>query len=666
MKFLSDYAGYDRKKVVPCLFLLLALSPAVFFTQEHNSFENAVIKEYGERRKPSPAVIADGYETKAADAVARALEMHLADDPYWHTLLHYKPAAFGHYKSLVDDPYFFMAVDGKKNPEAELIATINGFFSVPPNEDEFHAIRRFPGRYAWLKEQLHLTDSDFPYDGDIFFRATMMQMNPGDLYLVFPAGYMKNPASVFGHTFLLVEYEGKPRLLANAINYGAVTQGPHGLTYMLRGLFGAYNGYYGFIPYYEKIKQYANIDMRDMWEYRLILSAEEKERLFRHVFDMSSIYSKYFFISENCSYNLLFLLEAACPETRLTQKIAGVVEPVETVKLIYEEGLADKIEFRPSLYKKIQDNENLLTARQNRYVKAVCRGKKSVADFPFSDIPVEKQIVIWDTAADYLSYLLSAKKITPAEYRPRLISILSARKKLGKNENEANIPLPSAPHNAHGSKKIAVQGGHDAGGAYIGAQFRLTAHEQLEKSAGYADNSQISFISVDARFHPLTKSFVLKKADFADMISLPASDCLFINPAVDFALGAASVPDKNRDEHIAFRLKALPGISCTPFHWAQIYALAGGEFFASSHFSYGVDVLLGGECGIITTAGPWKNKLSANVLCSPIYTSHLRMIFSAEECIAVSQNFSLKGGYSFQREYDEYWHNFFLSMNMYF
>lgn len=663
---MSCYAGYDHKKVVPCLFLVLAFSSAVFSAQENNALENTVIKEYGERREPSPAVIADGYEEQAAEAVAHALELRLSDAPYWHTLLHYKPAAFGHYKSLVDDPYFFMAADGKKNPEAELIATINGFFSVPPKDDEFHAIRRFPGRYAWLKEQLNLTDSDFPYDGDIFFRTTMTQMKTGDLYLVFPAGYMKNPASVFGHTFLLVEYEGKPRLLANAINYGAVTQGPHGLTYMIRGLFGAYNGYYGFIPYYEKIKQYANIDMRDMWEYRLVLTEKEKERLLRHTFDMSSIYSKYFFISENCSYNLLFLIEAACPETRITQKISGVVEPVETVKLIYEEGLTDKIEFRPSLYKKIQNNENLLTARQNRYVKAVCRGRKSVSDFPFQDIPAEKQIIIWDTAADYLSYLLSTKKITPEEYRPRLISVLSARRKLGKNENVPPVPLPSAPHNAHGSKKIAFQGGHDAGGAYIGTQFRLSAHEQLEKSAGYSDNSQISFISVDARFHPIANSFVLKKADFADIISLPASDCLFINPAIAFSLGAASVPDKDRDEHIAFRLKALPGLSVQPFRWVQLYALAGGEFFAAAHFTYGVELLLGGECGFITTAGPWKNKLSANVLISPIDTSHLRMVFSAEECVFISQNFSLKGGYSFHQEYNEYWHDFFLAMNVYF
>lgn len=117
-----------------------------------------------------------------------------------------------------------------------------------------------------------------------------------------------------------------------------------GPLYAILGLAGGFHGYYGFEAYYEKIKQYSDMDMRDMWEYRLNLTDDEKDRLLRHVFDLAGIYSKYFFTGENCSYNLLFLIEAARPETKVTERIGGV-EPVETVKLIYESGLADKIEY---------------------------------------------------------------------------------------------------------------------------------------------------------------------------------------------------------------------------------------------------------------------------------------------------------------------------------
>ena len=55
--------------------------------------------------------------------LASAHQMKLHEDPYWHILLHYKPGVFG-YESLVDDPGFFLAPDGKTNPDAELDATI--------------------------------------------------------------------------------------------------------------------------------------------------------------------------------------------------------------------------------------------------------------------------------------------------------------------------------------------------------------------------------------------------------------------------------------------------------------------------------------------------------------------------------------------------------------
>jgi len=53
--------------------------------------------------------------------------MKLHEDPYWHILLHYKPGVSG-YESLVDDPRYFLAPDGKTNPETELDATIRAFF----------------------------------------------------------------------------------------------------------------------------------------------------------------------------------------------------------------------------------------------------------------------------------------------------------------------------------------------------------------------------------------------------------------------------------------------------------------------------------------------------------------------------------------------------------
>ncbi len=73
-----------------------------------------------------------------------AREKHLADERYWDVLLHYKKNGSGR-KSLVDDPRYFLAPDGKVNPGAELEATIRSFFQEEIKDKE-HPRCRFIAR----------------------------------------------------------------------------------------------------------------------------------------------------------------------------------------------------------------------------------------------------------------------------------------------------------------------------------------------------------------------------------------------------------------------------------------------------------------------------------------------------------------------------------------
>lgn len=81
-----------------------------------------------------------------ADHLVREAErLNLDRDSYWHVLVHYRNTLFG-VKSLVDDPKFFLAPDGRTNPRAELHATIRAFFD-PPCERPKHPVCRFVARY---------------------------------------------------------------------------------------------------------------------------------------------------------------------------------------------------------------------------------------------------------------------------------------------------------------------------------------------------------------------------------------------------------------------------------------------------------------------------------------------------------------------------------------
>src|SRR5512147_2288231 len=92
--------------------------------------------------------------------VSTARDTNLHRDHYWDVLLHYKRSGSGR-KSLVDDPKFFLAPDGKTNPASELEATIKDLFREVEAGDD-HPRCRFPARSAWLREKLNIDESKLP------------------------------------------------------------------------------------------------------------------------------------------------------------------------------------------------------------------------------------------------------------------------------------------------------------------------------------------------------------------------------------------------------------------------------------------------------------------------------------------------------------------------
>ena len=99
------------------------------------------------------------------EMVSQAVEQELYQDPYWHLLLHYRPGRLRGIRSLVDDPLFFSAPDGKTSPQSELEATLRASFEpYDQAEERDHAICRFPARFRWLDQMLSFDRDQLPSD----------------------------------------------------------------------------------------------------------------------------------------------------------------------------------------------------------------------------------------------------------------------------------------------------------------------------------------------------------------------------------------------------------------------------------------------------------------------------------------------------------------------
>ena len=292
-----------------------------------------------------------------------------------------------------------------------------------------------------------------------------------------------------------------------------------------------------------------------------------------------------------------------------------------------------------------------MSAAQREYVKDVCFGRKTPADFPFVDADAETKAAIWELASDYLKFLLPSGKIAPADYRKRVIMVLSARKDLGQINLFMDQAAPQPPHLAHGSSRVDIGGGHDDKGFYSELGFRITAHDTMDADPGYTKNSQMVFGHADVRYQINEKKISLRALDLVDIVSLPTSDSFFLNWGFNFRTGLESNQSAADAETLAWRVKIMPALSSSPAEWLQAYAFAGADSYFAPSYRYGTDLLPGGEVGVITTAGVWKSRLAASLERAVWPRSHTRYALSADERIAVSQDVTLTGSYRWEGDY---------------
>lgn len=571
------------------------------------------------------------------ELLKKAEEEKLYNNRYWQILLHYKPKRSG-FESFIDDPRFFLSPDGKEKPEAELEATLRAFYQSDKKDDE-HPKCRFIARYEWLKEKLDIDESVF---SDIVckdFNNTIDNVvQPRSLVLVFPAFYMNNPASMFGHTLLRIDSSYQSKLLSHAVNYAAYID-DSGILYPFKGIFGFYKGYYKVFPYYERVKEYNDIEQRDMWEYRLNLSEEEVRRMFMHIWELRDIYSFYYFFDENCSYNLLFLLEAAKPSFILTDKTGPWVIPVDTLRAVKNSGIVASTEFRPAMATRIRYIASLLNEDSQKTALKIV--EQEIDPDQILDIDNNEKIKILDLAIEIIQYKYNKQKLTRDEYSKLFLSALRARSTLGNPDENSFIPIPKQPEEGHFSSRFSLGIGVKGDNPFQELRYRPAYHNLIDPDDGYLVGSQIVFADTAVRYYTNGK-IRLETFDLIDIVSLSPRNNFFKPLSWKVKTGLTQKMGIDKDEHLIYQLDTGFGIAFQHEFIGLYYALAeaslnvGGEF--KDNYALGVGIGVGTVKQITDL---WKVNLSAEALFYKLGERFQENKVSAVQTLRLDQNNSL-------------------------
>ena len=539
-----------------------------------------------------------------------AIEKKLHQKQYWLRLGHYKKRWLGGYKSEADGGLFFLAREGKVDPQQELIATLQGFFlgdAIHPTE--MHPQCRFPERLRWLDVELKfkhlLPDVDCSR-----FENWKSESNIGSAQIVFASYYLNNPASLFGHTFLkLVRRNSNVNndLLNHGVNYAANPTTLNPLFYAILGLSGGFPGTYTMFPYYLKVNEYADFESRDLWEYSLKLNEEQLDRLVNHLWELGSTHFDYFYFNENCSYQILTLLEVAVPEVDLSSRLIYVVQPIDTVKILKENTtLLGEVKFRPSqLTEYLLKYRNL--RRQNRDEVSRAISEKSL---PADSLSVEERAEILETILDFYDYKYGREIKDEAKTHKNLL--LKERAKLGKVQTYSAsefIPQEQAV-DGHETSQFRIRSGVLNSFPVFELTWRPAMRELIDDPFGYSPYLQMLMMGFTGRLYRDSDNeklhFIFHDWEIISIYSMAPVQENIVQPSWSVQIGAQNLSLEtgksiNGRTNMYAQAGLGPSFSIPVLKELLVYSLIQARFDISDSFGYGWRL-----APVLTTGMIWR------------------------------------------------------------
>jgi hypothetical protein len=450
----------------------------------------------------------------------------LSQTKQWQRLLHVKNG-----ESEIDDPTFFFAKNGKTDPKAELQATIKQLI-LDKSDDENSTQCYYPSRSAWILKNIpELKEQVFQPACDALHKE-LKTLDAKYITVILASAHINSPASAFGHTFLRIDNNPKTPLLSYSVNYAAMTSEDNGLIYAYQGIFGGYQGRYSVAHYYEKLKSYSDLEQRDIWEYRLNLSKEEIEKMVRHIFEVRHFYADYFFLAENCSYNLLWLIEVAKDEVELTSQFNHKAIPIDTVRAIIDANLVAQTTYRPSKRKKILALSEPI--KNNPTALSFAKSKEHNLSL-IAALTKKEKIASLELATALLQIDYAENEIEKKEYLPKFLRLLKARSKLGKIKRE-KIAEPTSPSLSHKTAKATISASSQE---HIKANIKVAYHDIYDNDSGFVPGSYINFINTSLVYED--KKVKLDRLDLLDIKSYALQDAIFKPISWQVSLGGKRI-----------------------------------------------------------------------------------------------------------------------------
>lgn len=444
---------------------------------------------------------------------------NLASSSTWLKLLHFDERTK---TSAISSADFFLTNDADINPKTELIA----FLEVLLHGDGTIQCQ-FPARAIWLKQQLPEQLSSVNYAHCDEFNEWSLSGETHSLSVVYATGFLGNPASFYGHTFLkLNSSNGNARtsLIDVSVNYGAlVPDNENPVSYILKGIMGGYEGAFSHIQYFHHNHNYGEAELRDLWEYELNLTQWQVDFLLAHIWEVLGKKYTYYFFKENCAYRMAELLELIEGVDILPNNLVWTMPQVLMQKManatLNERPLVRKIAYEPSRQSRFYTAYNRLTQNEKAWIDTFIDQVSNFDSPSFSKFGLEERRSIVDTLLHYFQYLRAGLDETDRELEKLYQQVLHQRFMLPVSKPETTNETLHPPHLGRPPSMTRVKLSHiGAGGEQSTFTLRPAYYDELDFEQNHVPNASLKMGQLSLRYRD--NEISLDRLDLIDIHSV--------------------------------------------------------------------------------------------------------------------------------------------------
>src|SRR5690606_12371015 len=370
----------------------------------------------------------------------------------------------------------------------------------------------------------------------------------------------------------------------------------------------------------------------------------------------------YFFFDENCSYQLLGLLEVARPGLALRDRFTGWAIPADTVRAaLADVAPAAPPAWRPSAATRIAAHARTLPPATRRLAPALAAGTLAPDDPAVAALPAEQRASLLLLAYDLVR--LRAKAEDAERDRPRSLALLRALRATGVRGDPAPAARPPAvsPDRGHGTARVRIGAGVRDERAFVELRARPAFHDLLDPPGGYLRGAAIDFLDVALRVYPEHGDVDLHALTLVEVTSLAPRDALFrpISWRVRTGLTSRLAPRANGETGDAWfwDLSGGAGLTAGLGERGLAYAFVEAQLETSPRLSPALAAGPGASAGLLwgSPAERWRAHLRARAVHLPLGDAHSLFGVALEQSLQLGRDLALELRIAGERDFGRSW-----------